>query len=202
MMGSSALLAYRRHEAAAGAERGEHLSRLSGRSMLSWKIRLKNGNCNSRGLLAGIFRELFTPAPGSDTQDQTGTVSAMSQRIVCFGDSNTYGYDPRSYLGGQYPASVRWTSVLKIAGWEIVNERENGRCIPQRRQDADVLSHAIRRTEAKMAVIMLGDNDLLQRPGLRQPNGTIFDDAFRGNFPMFHNSAGRSAAHEAGGLGE
>ena len=22
--------------------------------------------------------------------------------VICFGDSNTYGYDPRSYLGGRY----------------------------------------------------------------------------------------------------
>ena len=22
--------------------------------------------------------------------------------VICFGDSNTYGYDPRSYLGGCY----------------------------------------------------------------------------------------------------
>ena len=26
------------------------------------------------------------------------------KRILCFGDSNTYGYDPRSYFGSQYPA--------------------------------------------------------------------------------------------------
>ena len=25
-------------------------------------------------------------------------------KILCFGDSNTYGYDPRFYFGGQYPA--------------------------------------------------------------------------------------------------
>lgn len=27
--------------------------------------------------------------------------------VVCFGDSNTYGYDPRSYLGGRYVADSR-----------------------------------------------------------------------------------------------
>ncbi len=40
-------------------------------------------------------------------------VMTMGRRILCFGDSNTYGYDPRSYLGGRYPASVRWTALLK-----------------------------------------------------------------------------------------
>ena len=29
------------------------------------------------------------------------------KRILCFGDSNTYGYDPRSCFGPQYPVNVR-----------------------------------------------------------------------------------------------
>ena len=32
----------------------------------------------------------------------------MRRRLLCYGDSNTYGYDPRSYLGGRYPDSIRW----------------------------------------------------------------------------------------------
>ena len=28
--------------------------------------------------------------------------------VICFGDSNTYGYDPRSYFGGRYDADNRW----------------------------------------------------------------------------------------------
>lgn len=31
--------------------------------------------------------------------------------ILCFGDSNTYGYIP--YDGSRYPSNVRWTGVLK-----------------------------------------------------------------------------------------
>ena len=31
----------------------------------------------------------------------------MRQKILCYGDSNTYGYDPRAYLGGRYPKAVR-----------------------------------------------------------------------------------------------
>ena len=27
-------------------------------------------------------------------------------QILCFGDSNTYGFAPRSYLGDRYPAEV------------------------------------------------------------------------------------------------
>ena len=34
--------------------------------------------------------------------------------VICFGDSNTYGYDPRGYFGGRYDADSRWVdSVLR-----------------------------------------------------------------------------------------
>lgn len=91
-------------------------------------------------------------------------MKAVGSRIVCFGDSNTYGYDPRSYLDDRYPEPVRWTALLEAAGWDIVNEGENGRCIPQRHRDVDMLFQAIHRTKADVVVIMLGSNDLLQRP--------------------------------------
>lgn len=32
-------------------------------------------------------------------------------KVICFGDSNTYGYDPRPLDGGRYDASCGgWTS--------------------------------------------------------------------------------------------
>ena len=49
------------------------------------------------------------------------------RRILCYGDSNPYGYDPSAYLGGRYPEDVRWTGLLKRAGWVVVNEGQNGR---------------------------------------------------------------------------
>lgn len=33
-------------------------------------------------------------------------------KILCIGDSNTYGYDPRSFFGDRYPEDVRWTDNL------------------------------------------------------------------------------------------
>lgn len=43
-------------------------------------------------------------------------------KVVCFGDSNTYGYDPRSWLGGRYPADSRWVDLLaQKTGWDVVN---------------------------------------------------------------------------------
>lgn len=74
-------------------------------------------------------------------------------RLLCFGDSNTYGYDPRSYLGSRYPAKVRWTDRLEEeTGWEILNFGMNGRSIPR---------GAIQLPAADGLMVMLGSNDLL-----------------------------------------
>ncbi len=32
------------------------------------------------------------------------------KKIICFGDSNTYGYNPKD--GSRYPKSIRWTGLL------------------------------------------------------------------------------------------
>ncbi len=48
--------------------------------------------------------------------------------ILCYGDSNTYGYDPED--GMRYPEDVRWPGVLKeLMGerYRIVEEGCNGR---------------------------------------------------------------------------
>ena len=59
----------------------------------------------------------------------------MCRRLLCYGDSNTFGYDPRSYLGGRYPESVRWTALLIAKGWNVINKGENGRSIPRLEQE-------------------------------------------------------------------
>jgi lysophospholipase L1-like esterase len=49
-------------------------------------------------------------------------------RVLCFGDSNTWGYSPEG--GVRYPAHVRWTGVLQeLLGdeFEIIEEGLNGR---------------------------------------------------------------------------
>lgn len=48
--------------------------------------------------------------------------------IVCYGDSNTYGYDPHSGL--RYPEGVRWTSRLRSylgKDFSLIEEGCNGR---------------------------------------------------------------------------
>lgn len=75
--------------------------------------------------------------------------------VICFGDSNTYGYDPRSWLGRRYDADSRWVDILAgSTGWSVRNMGVNGREIPGTAPafppDTDLL------------IIMLGSNDLLQ----------------------------------------
>ena len=37
----------------------------------------------------------------------------MSGTIICYGDSNTYGYDPCVMAGDRYPKEDRWTGILE-----------------------------------------------------------------------------------------
>ena len=76
-------------------------------------------------------------------------------RVICYGDSTTYGFDPRSYFGGRYAADARWVDLLEEeTGWKIQNEGENGRSIPR---------GAIRLpADTGLLIVMLGSNDLLQ----------------------------------------
>lgn len=76
-------------------------------------------------------------------------------KIICYGDSNTYGYDPRLFGGGRYEPDCIWVNILREkTKWNIINDGMNGREIPHREEyfpdDADLL------------IVMLGTNDLLQ----------------------------------------
>ena len=75
--------------------------------------------------------------------------------ILCYGDSNTYGYDPRPDSGGRYPADCRWVDILAAGtGWKIQNVGRNGRTIPC---GPIVIPEGI-----DLTIVMLGTNDLLQ----------------------------------------
>ena len=86
--------------------------------------------------------------------------------IICFGDSNTYGYDPRSYFGGRYDADSRWVDILaEKTDWTICNMGQNGREIPSSAPpfpaDTDLL------------IVMLGTNDLLHGRSPEQAAGRL-----------------------------
>ena len=81
-------------------------------------------------------------------------------RMLCFGDSNTYGYDPRGYFGGRYDDANRWVDLLaKDTGWEVCNLGSNGRQIPR---NGSALSSFGQLSSEDWIFVMLGTNDLLQ----------------------------------------
>ena len=85
------------------------------------------------------------------------------KRIFCFGDSNTYGFDPAPDWGDdRYPASVRWTARLNAhPGWEILNYGENGRQIPHTPTALGLLyRELLAAAPLAVFVVMLGSNDL------------------------------------------
>ena len=71
------------------------------------------------------------------------------ENIICFGDSNTFGYDPRGFFGGRY--ATPWPELLP---GNVQNWGENGREIP--RYPVDFPS------DTDLLIVMLGTNDLLQ----------------------------------------
>ena len=85
------------------------------------------------------------------------------QRIVCYGDSNTYGYDAADVFGGRLPSEERWPDILsELLNVEVVNCGMNGRTVPRwkRAFDADLRLIA-RAAPFDLLTIMLGSNDLL-----------------------------------------
>ncbi len=73
-------------------------------------------------------------------------------KVICHGDSNTYGYDPRSYFGERYDGC--WVDILaEKTGWNAVNDGMNGRRISRRPLDVP--------RDTDLLIILLGANDLL-----------------------------------------
>lgn len=83
-------------------------------------------------------------------------------KIICYGDSNTYGYDPRLGSSGRLAKNERWTGILDSeSDLEIANEGMCGRCIPSSTAEFNSLKKILRQhSDADMLIIMLGSNDL------------------------------------------
>ena len=90
------------------------------------------------------------------------------KNILCFGDSNTWGYSPVD--GTRYPLDIRWTGVLQKslgADYHIIEEGLNGRTTfineDERplRSGSDVLQIILEsHRPLDFVIIMLGTNDL------------------------------------------
>ena len=84
-------------------------------------------------------------------------------RMLCYGDSNTYGYDPRGLFGDRYPKESRWVNTLmQKPKWQIQNEGQNGREIPSRPLQYQRAGELLTQGSPDIFAVMLGTNDLLQ----------------------------------------
>lgn len=90
----------------------------------------------------------------------------MSRTVLCYGDSNTYGYDPRSFLGDRYAKDIRWTGILDgVSDWSVTCCGQNGREIPTHPNQWEEAQALLRQADPDVFAVMLGSNDLLCRPG-------------------------------------
>ena len=90
------------------------------------------------------------------------------KNILCFGDSNTWGYEP--LVARRYPADVRWPGVLQNSlgsDYRVIEEGLNGRTTfineDERplRSGSDVLPIILEsHRPLNLVVVMLGTNDL------------------------------------------
>ena len=91
--------------------------------------------------------------------------------ILCYGDSNTWGYNPTD--AGRYPLDVRWTGVLARElgdGYQVIEEGLNGRTtvwddpIEGYKNGYDYLIPCLEtHRPIDLVVLMLGTNDLKVR---------------------------------------
>ena len=107
---------------------------------------------------------------------QASTVSKhpRMKTILCFGDSNTWGFDPVSLGSSPYalrfPHDVRWTGVLACelgAGFHVIEEGLNGRTtvfddplMPHRNGSVYLPACLESHKPIDLVVLMLGTNDL------------------------------------------
>ena len=108
--------------------------------------------------------------------DKALTKDASHDRItvLCYGDSNTYGYDPDTC--GRYPYGKRWTTLLgeKLGGrYEVIPEGLNGRTTAYDRPGEAWKNGASSFTSClgthkpvDFVIIMLGTNDCNEELGL------------------------------------
>ena len=93
------------------------------------------------------------------------------KKILFYGDSITYGFDPRGSFGGRYPDTIRWTDQIAqrlCMDYSIEVDAENGREIPSTPRELNDVSQIIKSyLPFDIFAVMLGTNDFLN---MYQPN--------------------------------
>lgn len=102
----------------------------------------------------------------------------MSKTIVCFGDSNTYGYN--SSIQGRFNENERWTCLLDDLLGDEYLIKEEGLCgrttvfddpLHEGMSGLDSIMYAIRCHEpVDLLIIMLGTNDVKERYNVNAEN--------------------------------
>lgn len=116
----------------------------------------------------------------------------MDKKIICYGDSNTYGYDPRSTIGDRLSEKIRWTGRLNAEpGFAAAEYGFNGRQIPTAEAEFRELE-AILEKEAPFCclAVMLGSNDALFMPEASPEAVVGRMDAFLTRLKRFPEMAG------------
>lgn len=98
----------------------------------------------------------------------------MKKRILCFGDSNTWGAVPNE--NARYSDNVRWTGVLSEelgAGYQVIEEGYNGRTtvhddpVENRLSGLTYFQTCLdSQSPLDLVILMLGTNDLKVRFGV------------------------------------
>ena len=84
----------------------------------------------------------------------------MEKTIYCLGDSNTFGYDPRSPWGEPYGRP--WCSILAEGiPCRVCNDGINGRRILDVCRSYDFLAESIKKQQPDLLILLLGSNDIL-----------------------------------------
>ena len=89
-------------------------------------------------------------------------------KILIIGDSNSYGWDPRDFLGRPYKKP--WPVFLKDAGFEVAVDAVPGCEIPHFPQLIDSTVSMINREQPDILMLMLGSNDILN---MNNPNADL-----------------------------
>ena len=95
------------------------------------------------------------------------------RQIVCFGDSNTYGYKPDGT--GRFDENIRWTQILQKklgSGYRIIEEGLCGRTtvfqdeLREGRRGLDLIGVTVEmQNPLDLMILMLGTNDCKTRYG-------------------------------------
>ena len=105
----------------------------------------------------------------------------MKKHIICFGDSNTHGYD--GITGGRFDEDRRWTTILgKLLGddYLVIEEGLGGRTtcfddpLTEGLSGISVINPCLMSHEpVDLLIIMLGTNDTKHRFGVEAPEIAI-----------------------------